>query len=78
MILSKTRNMGAYLRKMSIDGYIINTDTAQIKQVYEEIHIAQSNCRSSYEIRSILFTSFVEVISSQMCILPYTYLIPSS
>lgn len=38
MILSKTRNMGAYLRKMAIDGYIINTDTAPIKQVYEEMH----------------------------------------
>lgn len=38
MILSKTRNMGAYLRKMTIDGYIINTDTAPIKQVYEEMH----------------------------------------
>ena len=33
MILSKTRNMGAYLRKMAIDGYIINTDTTPIKQV---------------------------------------------
>ena len=38
MVLSRTRNMGAYLRKMAIDGYIINTDTAPIKQVYEEMH----------------------------------------
>ena len=38
MILSKTRNMGAYLRKMAIDGYIINTDTTLIKQVYAEMH----------------------------------------
>ena len=38
MILSKTRNMGAYLRKMAIDGYIINTDTTPIKQVYEEMY----------------------------------------
>lgn len=38
MILSKTRNMGAYLRKMAIDGYIINTNTAPFKQVYEEMH----------------------------------------
>ena len=30
--------MGAYLRKMAIDGYIINTDTTPIKQVYEEMH----------------------------------------
>lgn len=38
MILSKTKNMGAYLRKMAIDGYIINTDTTPIKKVYEEMH----------------------------------------
>lgn len=38
MILSKTKNMGAYLRKMAIDGYIINTDTTPIKQVYAEMH----------------------------------------
>lgn len=33
-----TKNMGAYLRKMAIDGYIVNTDTAPIRQVYEEMH----------------------------------------
>jgi hypothetical protein len=38
MLLSKTRNMGAYLRKMAIDGYIINVDTAPMKEVYEEMH----------------------------------------
>ena len=38
MILSKTRNMGAYLSKMTIDGYIVNTDTTPIRQVYEEMH----------------------------------------
>ena len=30
MIESKTKNMGAYLRKMAIDGYIVNTDTTLI------------------------------------------------
>ena len=30
MIESKTKNMGAYLRKMAIDGYIVNTDTNNI------------------------------------------------
>ena len=30
MILSRTANMGAYLRKMAIDGYIVNTDTTPI------------------------------------------------
>lgn len=38
MILSKTRNMGAYLRKMALDGYIINTDTTPLRQQYEEMH----------------------------------------
>ena len=33
MIESKTKNMGAYLRKMAIDGYIVNTDTRHL-QVY--------------------------------------------
>ena len=30
MIESKTKNMGAYLRKMAIDGYIVNTDTSPL------------------------------------------------
>lgn len=36
MILSRTSNMGAYLRKMAIDGIIVNTDTTYLeKQFYE-------------------------------------------
>lgn len=38
MLLSRTRNMGAYLRKMAIDGYIVNVDSTPIKKVYEEMH----------------------------------------
>ena len=38
MIQSKTKNMGAYLRKMAIDGYIVNTDTTPLKKQYEEMH----------------------------------------
>ena len=34
MIESKTKNMGAYLRKMAIDGYIVNTDTTPLKKQY--------------------------------------------
>ena len=37
-IESKTKNMGAYLRKMAIDGYIVNTDTTPLKKQYEEMH----------------------------------------
>ena len=35
MIESKTKNMGAYLRKMAIDGYIVNTDTTPLKKQYK-------------------------------------------
>ena len=38
MIQSKTKNMGAYLRKMAIDGYIVNTDITALKKQYEEKH----------------------------------------
>ena len=38
MIESKTKNMGAYLRKMAIDGYIVNTDTTPLEKQYEEMH----------------------------------------
>ena len=38
MIESKTKNMGAYLRKMAIDGYIVNTNTTPLKKQYEEMH----------------------------------------
>ena len=38
MQLVPTRNMEAYLRKMAIDGYIVNTDTTPLKKQYEEMH----------------------------------------
>ena len=38
IIESKTKNMGAYLRKMAIDGYIVKTDTTPLKKQYEEMH----------------------------------------
>ena len=34
MILSKTSNMSVYLRKMAIDGMIVNTDTTYLKAFY--------------------------------------------
>lgn len=34
MILSKTANMGAYLRKMAIDGIIVNTDTTYLEKQF--------------------------------------------
>ena len=38
MILSKTSNMGAYLRKMAIDGIIVNTDTTYLEKQFYEMH----------------------------------------
>ena len=38
MILSKTANMGAYLRKMAIDGIIVNTDTTYLEKQFYEMH----------------------------------------
>ena len=34
MILSRTANMGAYLRKMAIDGIIVNTDTTYLRNIF--------------------------------------------
>ena len=33
-----TRQIGAYLRKMAIDGLIIYTDTTNIKEMNKELH----------------------------------------
>lgn len=38
-----TRRIGAYLRKMAIDGYIIYTDTANIKEMNKELHAIGRN-----------------------------------
>lgn len=38
MLLSQTKNMEAYLRKMSIDGYIVNLDTTYLKEQFQEMH----------------------------------------
>ena len=39
MIESKTKNMGAYLRKMAIDGYIVNTDTTPLKKLNNPVPV---------------------------------------
>ena len=38
MIESKTKNMGDFLVKLEIDGYIVNTDSTPLKKQYEEMH----------------------------------------
>ena len=34
ILLSKTANMGTYLRKMAIDGIIVNTDTTYLRNIF--------------------------------------------
>ena len=41
ILLSKTANMGAYLRKMAIDGIIVNTDTTYLRNIFLD---AQDRC----------------------------------
>ena len=43
MIESKTKNMGAYLRKMAIDGYIIKVDYTQQKKLAAAVSRVASN-----------------------------------
>ena len=38
MSLVPTNQIGAYLRKMAIDGMIVNTDTTYLKAMYQEMH----------------------------------------
>lgn len=38
-----TDNIGAYIRKMSIDGYIINVDMSEIKKSNSELQIIGKN-----------------------------------
>ena len=43
MALLPTRQIGAYLRKMAIDGYIIYTDTSNIKEMNKELQAIGRN-----------------------------------
>ena len=43
MKLLPTSQIGAYLRKMAIDGYIIYTDTANIKEMNKELRAIGRN-----------------------------------
>ena len=38
-----TKQIGAYMRKMAIDGYVIYTDTTNIKEFTGELHIIGKN-----------------------------------
>ena len=47
MMLSKTSNMSVYLRKMAIDGMIVNTDTTYLKAMYQEMHKIGVNIKNA-------------------------------
>lgn len=38
-----TRNMGAYLRKMSIDGYVIQLDTTDVRELVKVLRITSNS-----------------------------------
>ncbi len=43
MALLPTSQIGAYLRKMAIDGFIIQTDTSNIKEFTRELQVIGNN-----------------------------------
>ena len=43
MSLVPTKQIGAYIRKMAIDGYVIHTDTTNIKEMNKELHAIGRN-----------------------------------
>jgi hypothetical protein len=47
MALAKTKNKAAYLRKMAIDGYILNVNYSEFKELFATMH--------EYEIRGVKF-----------------------
>jgi len=46
MALLGTKNMGAYLRKMAIDGYIINVDYTETKKLIAAVNKIGANINS--------------------------------
>ena len=43
MIESKTKNMGAYLRKMAIDGYVVNLDLPELRELVALLRRSSNN-----------------------------------
>jgi hypothetical protein len=60
-----TRNMGAYLRKMAIDGYVVNLDLACVKELVSLLRNATNNlnqiARRVNETRSIYDTDIKDL-----------------
>ena len=57
MMLSKTSNMSVYLRKMAIDGMIVNTDTTYLKAMYQEMHKIGVNINQLAKVANTVVTA---------------------
>ena len=62
MILSKTSNMSVYLRKMAIDGMIVNTDTTYLKAMYQEMHKIGVNINQLAKVANTVGTATLQDI----------------
>ena len=62
MILSKTSNMSVYLRKMAIDGMIVNTDTTYLKAIYQEMHKIGVNINQLAKVANTVGTATPQYI----------------
>ena len=56
-----TRQIGAYLRKMAIDGLIIYTDTTNIKEMNKELHSINQIAKRVNETGSIYEEDIKEI-----------------
>lgn len=63
MIISKTSNMSAFLRKMAIDGIIANVDTTYLKMQFEEMHRIGINVNQIAKIANTTGTATQEDIA---------------
>ena len=60
-----TRNMSAYLRKMALDGYCIQLDTTDIKELVRLLRICSNNLNQYAKVANTSGTVFQEDIISR-------------
>ena len=67
MSLVPTRQIGAYLRKMAIDGYVINLDLSEIRELTRLLRICSNNlnqyARKAHETGSIYAVDIADLQS---------------
>ncbi len=57
-----TRNMGAYLRKMAIDGYIIHLDSSDIRELVRILRVTSNSLNQLTKLTHETGSIFVEDI----------------